>query len=132
MCKDIIELIKKYKLEEFIKFVIVGLIATGINYIVYLIFHKLVNINIAYTLGYIISFCFNLIASHLFTFKKKVNSKSSFRFLLAHLTNYLIQIALLNLFTLINVPDNLAPIPVYIIAIPINFLTVRFAIKFNK
>lgn len=132
MYKDIIELIKKYKLEEFIKFVIVGLIATGINYIVYLIFHKLVNINIAYTLGYIISFCFNLIASHLFTFKKKVNSKSSFRFLLAHLTNYLIQIALLNLFTLINVPDNLAPIPVYIIAIPINFLTVRFAIKFNK
>jgi|SRR5690554_3190230 len=117
---------------EFIKFVIVGLLATAINYFIYLIFLKLVNINVAYTFGYIISFVFNLIASHIFTFKEKVNSISSIRFALAHLINYLIQIALLNLFTLIKIPNNFAPIPVYIIAIPINFFTVRYAIKHNK
>lgn len=132
MFRYINKLIKKYHLEEFIKYVIVGVLATGINYLVYFLFHKIVNINIAYTLGYIISFCFNLILSHLFTFKKKVNPKSGIRFAIAHLINYLIQLILLNLFSLLPIPKKFIPLPVYIIAIPINFLTVRFAIKYKK
>lgn len=132
MYRYIIKLIKKYQLAEFIKFVIVGVLATGINYVVYLIFHKIVNINIAYTLGFIISFCFNLILSHVFTFKKKVNPKSGMRFAFAHLVNYLIQLILLNLFSLLPIPEKFIPIPVYIIAVPINFLTVRFAIKYKN
>lgn len=132
MFKFAINLIKKYKLEEFIKFVIVGLTATGISYLIYISLLNLIDKNIAYTIGYAISFCFNLIASNLFTFKTKVNVKNGIRFSLAHLTNFIIQIILLNFFTMIGIPKIYAPIPVYVIAVPVNFFVVRFALKSNK
>ncbi len=131
MIEYIKKIIKKYKLEEFIKFVIVGILATGISYLVYVIFIQFLDKNIAYTIGYVISFCFNLLASHLFTFKTKVNVNNSVRFGIAHLTNYTIQIGLLNLLTWLGIEKEYAPIPVYVIAVPVNFFIVRFALK-NK
>jgi len=132
MYKYTIQLIKKYKLEEFIKFVIVGIIATLISYLLYILLIKHLDKSIAFTIGYVISFCFNLIASNLFTFKTKVNVKSGLRFSLAHVANYLIQIILLNLFTYIGIPKLYAPIPVYAIAVPVNFFFVRFALKSTR
>ena len=49
--------------------------------------------------------------------------------LFAHLTNYLIHIGLLNLFLRLGFSRPLAPIPVFLIAIPVNFLLVRFVFK---
>ncbi|QVK17401.1 GtrA family protein [Mycoplasmatota bacterium] len=132
MYKFVVNLIKKYKLEEFIKFVIIGLMATGISYLIYISLIKLMDKSIAYSIGYAISFCFNLIASNLFTFKTKVNVENGIRFGLAHLTNIIIQLILLNLFTFIGIPELYAPIPVYVIAVPVNFFVVRFALKGNK
>ena len=132
MIQYIKEIIKKYNLEEFIRFVIVGILATLISYTIYYLFIKIIDKNIAYTIGYIISFCFNFLASNLFTFKTKANIKNGLRFLLAHLTNFLIQIILLNIFTCLGIPKEYAPIPVYIIAIPVNFVVVRYALKGKK
>lgn len=131
MYEFIINIIKKYKLEEFIKFVIVGFMATAISYVIYYFLQKKINENIAYTIGYGTSFCFNFIASNLFTFKTKPNAQKGFRFAFAHFMNYLIQLGLLNLFILVNIPKEYAPIPIYIIAIPLNFIFVRLALK-NK
>ncbi len=132
MYEQLSRLIKKYHLAEFIKFVIVGVIATLLNYGIYLALLNIFNKNLAYSIGYALSFCFNLIASHLFTFKKAVNPKSSLKFALAHLINYLIQIGLLNLFTFIGVPKAYAPLPVYVIAIPVNYFVVRFALNYKR
>ncbi len=129
MNKFIVNLIKQYKLEEFIKFVIVGVIATAISYVIYYFLQKYINENIAYTIGYGVSFCFNFIASNLFTFKTKPNPLKGVRFALAHLTSYLTQLGLLNLFIYAYIPKIYAPIPVYIIAIPLNFILVRLALK---
>ncbi|HEY8364427.1 MAG TPA: GtrA family protein [Haloplasmataceae bacterium] len=133
MFKSIEKIIEKYDLAEFIRFVIVGVIATAINYVVYRLFIQIIDKSIAYTIGYIVSFGFNLLATHLFTFNKKINALSTLGFALAHLFNYLVQVALLNIFTTyIGIPKAYAPLPVYVIAIPVNFLTVRFAIKRSK
>ena len=87
------------------------------------------NVNIAYTIGYALSFICNFYLTSYFTFKSKATVKRGLGFGIAHLVNYLLQMAFLNLFIWLGVKAEWAPIPVYMIVIPINFLLVRFVFK---
>lgn len=117
-------------LNQFIRFGAVGVIATLISYGIYLLFNNLgLTYNVSYTLGYIISFVFNYFASTRFTFKTNTSLKKGVKFGLSHVFNYLLQIVLLNFFISLGVLDSLAPLFVYCISIPINFLLVRIALK---
>lgn len=117
------------KLSEFIRFVIVGIIATIIHYGLYFILQQIIDVNIAYTIGYVCSFVANFYLTAYFTFRKKPSWNKAFGFGGAHLCNYLLHIGLLNLFLWLGVNKPLAPFPVFAIAIPINFLLVRFVFK---
>ena len=119
------------KTLEFIRFVIVGILATVIHYAIYLALeHGLhINYNFAYTIGYILSFIFNFFASTFFTFKTNANAQNGIRFAGAHLINYFVHMILLNVFIIIRIPNNIAPILVFPIAIIINFFMVRIALK---
>lgn len=119
------------KLNEFIRFVIVGVLATALHYGIYLAFEYGLglNYNLAYTLGYILSFIFNFFASTFFTFKSEANAQNGIKFAGAHLVNYFVHMLLLNLFIFIGIPGGIAPIFVFPIAIIINFFMVRFALK---
>ena len=119
----------KQTLQEIIRFGIVGILATVIHYGIYWILQQYINHNIAYTLGYGTSFICNFFLTAHFTFKKKATIKKGIGFGLSHLCNYLIQLGLLNLFIYIGINKGLAPIFVFAIAIPINFLLVRFVFK---
>lgn len=120
----------KSKILEFVRFVIVGGIATSIHYLIYYLL-QLANIkfNLAYTLGYAISFIFNFIASNYFTFKTDVSVKKGAKFTVAHIINYFIQIILLNIYIFTGIPKYIAPLFVFIVAIPVNFIMVRLALK---
>lgn len=118
-------------LGEILRFGIVGCVATVIHYLIYWLLNKWINVNIAYTIGYATSFVCNFFLTSYFTFKKKASLKRGLGFGGAHLCNYLLQMLLLNFFILLGVKKDLAPIPVYAIAIPINFLMVRFVFKHN-
>ena len=111
------------------RFVIVGVIATALHYGIYWILMRWVNVNIAYTIGYALSFIFNFFLTSYFTFKAKATMKRGLGFGSAHLVNYLLQMAFLNLFIRLGIKAEWAPIPVYMIVIPINFLLVRFVFK---
>ncbi|MDR1679070.1 MAG: GtrA family protein [Prevotellaceae bacterium] len=111
------------------RFAIVGLIATGIHYGVYLILLHLLNPTISYTIGYILSFCINFVLTNVFTFKTQANIKRGIGFVASHAINYGLHIALLNLFLYLSLPEQYAPIPVYAIAIPVNFLLIRFVFR---
>lgn len=111
------------------RFGVVGVVATALHYGIYWLLHDLMNVNVAYTLGYFISFVFNYVLSARFTFRKKKSVKNGIGFGGAHLFNYLLQICLLNFFIWLGVSKALAPVPVYCIAIPTNFLIVRFVFK---
>ena len=77
----------------------------------------------------LLSFVANFYLTAYFTFGQPPSWKKAFGFGGAHLTNYLIHIGLLNLFLRLGFSRPLAPIPVFLIAIPVNFLLVRFVFK---
>lgn len=114
----------------FMRFGIVGVIATALHYGVYLLLKEWAGMNLAYALGYFISFIANYILSACFTFKKKKSVRNGLGFCMAHLFNYLLQTGLLNFFVWLGISETLAPVPVYCIAVPVNFIIVRFV--FNK
>ena len=122
---------KNDKLFQFLKFGVVGVIATGIHYGAYLILECLfgMNYNCSYAIGYLISFVFNFYASNLITFKTSPNLSNGVKFLGAHCFNYLIHAFLLNILVSIKIPLNIAPIFVFPLAMIINFLIVRKVLK---
>lgn len=116
----------------FIRFVIVGIVATAIHYGLYFLLQFLIEVNIAYTTGYLISFIANFYLTAYFTFRTRPSWGKAFGFGGVHLCNYLLHIGLLNLFLYLGLSKTLAPIPVFAIAIPINFLMVKFVFKRKK
>lgn len=118
--------------SAFIRFVIVGIVATAIHYGLYFLLQFLIEVNIAYTTGYLISFIANFYLTAYFTFRTRPSWGKAFGFGGAHLCNYLLHIGLLNLFLYLGLSKTLAPIPVFAIAIPINFLMVKFVFKRKK
>ena len=111
---------------ELLRFGIIGVLATATHYGIYLLAMGLIGINIAYTIGYALSFIVNYYLSAIFTFKSKASIKSGLGFLLSHMINYGVHFGLLNLFIEMRLAPTLAPIPVFLIAIPLNFILVRF------
>lgn len=122
----------KDKILEFIRFGIVGALATLIHYGIYLMLLSLMNENIAYSIGYAISFIANFFASNYFTFKTKPDMKKGLGFGLSHIINYCLHIVFLNIFIFIGIKDAYAPIPVFAIVVPINFFIVRYFLKDKK
>lgn len=121
--------VAKNSLLEVIRFGLVGVFATLLHYGLYWLLSHWINYNIAYTIGYGLSFVCNFFLTSYFTFKSKATIKRGIGFSGAHLFNYLFQMLLLNIFIHIGVSQTMSPIPVYAIAIPVNFLMVRFVFK---
>lgn len=119
----------KFNIQEIIRFGIVGVIATIIHYGIYLVLNLILVSWIAYSIGYGISFLCNFYLSNRFTFKTKPTFKKGMGFGLSHFINYLLQVILLSIFIKLGTPDQYAPIPIFCIAVPINFLMVRFVLK---
>ena len=135
MNKQLLQLSKIIRQEWFLelfRFGLVGVIATGIQYLIYWIFTTWLNPSLAYTVGFIISFICNFFLTSLFTFRKKATIKKGLGFALTHVINFLVQLLLLNLFLALQMPEKLAPLPVYAIAIPFSFILVRFVFKSSK
>ena len=137
-----IDLAKRQKLGEVVRFAIVGGIATVLQYVIYLAAMPLLaNLipalgnsdhtlaTVANTLAYILSFIFNFIASTRYTFKVKANDKRGAGFTFSHILNYSMQTLFLNLFVGLGLAKQMAMIPTLCICIPVNFLLVRFFLK---
>ena len=120
------------KSREFVRFAIVGLIATGIHYGIYYLLNLFINVNVAYTIGYVVSWIANLYLTAHFTFKSTLSFKKGVGFAVSHLVNYLLHMLFLNLFLSIGMSETIAPLFVFAVVIPINFLLVRFVFKSNK
>lgn len=117
------------KLKEAFRFCIVGGVATALHYGLYWLLMQYINVNVAYAVGYILSFILNFYLTAIFTFKVAPSIKNALGMGGAHLVNFLLHMGLLNLFLFIGVAEKWAPIPVYAIAIPVNFILVRFVFK---
>jgi Predicted membrane protein len=114
---------------EILRFCIVGVVATVIHYVVYLLLKQWMLQVVAFAIGYIVSFIANFFMTARFTFRKEATARKGAGFLVAHIINFILQTSLLQLFLWLGVNENYAPIPVYCIAVPINFLLVRYVFR---
>lgn len=126
------KIIRSEKLIEFIRFLIVGVIATSVHYGIYYLLIKCVEYNLSYTIGYLLALILNFYLTAYFTFKEKPNLKNFIGMAGAHGINYILHMSLLNLFLFFGLSKQIAPFPVFAIAVPINFLLVRFVFKYKK
>lgn len=122
----------KEKLFEFIRFCFVGTIAAGIHYGIYYLLQVYINVNVAYTTGYLISLVCNFFLTTYLTFHSAPSIKKVIGFGGSHLVNYLIHMFLFNFFLYIGISRILAPILVLAVAVPINFLLLRWVFKHKK
>ena len=141
--KDIINRLdadKRQKLGEIVRFGIVGVAATVLQYVVYWLLIQFISddmpparsqfwSSVAMTVGYIVSFVFNFFASTHYTFRVKANARRGAGFAFSHLVNYLLQMVVLNFFLWLGVSKEIAPLPMFCICVPVNFLLVRFFLK---
>lgn len=114
------------KWRQPLRFCIVGGIAATLHYGIYLLLQLWMWPWLAYTIGYALSFIVNYILTNYFTFRTRPSKQNGLGFIFSHAVNYGLHIGLLELFLWMGVPNEWAPIPVLMIAIPINFLLLRF------
>ena len=107
------------KRREFVRFILVGILATATHYGIYFFLCVLMLPAIAYTIGYVISFILNFYLSNIFTFNTKPTVRKGIGFGISHFVNYLLHIGLLSL-------------PVFALVVPVNFLLVRLVLKSEK
>lgn len=131
---------RRAQLGEIVRFGIVGATATLLQYGIYWLLIQLTGNDlspsrqhfwstVAMSVGYAVSFVFNFFASTRFTFRVKANARKGAGFLFSHVVNYFLQMVTLNLFLWLGVSRTLAPIPMFCICVPVNFLLVRFFLK---
>ena len=118
---------KHPKWMELLRFGLVGTTAMGIHYAVYFLLLGRTRVNVAFALGYFISFLYNYVLTSFFTFGVRPTWKRFLRFGMSHVANYCIQAAVLNIALCCGVPKVWAPVPVYAVSIPASFLMVRLA-----
>lgn len=118
--------------REFVCFCLVGGIATGLHYGIYLLLRRLMEVNVAYTVGYVLSFLANFYLTAYFTFRSAPSWKKLAGMGGAHAVNYLLHIVLLNLFLWAGIHEEWAPLPVFAVAVPVNFILVRWAFNYKK
>lgn len=108
---------------QFLRFVIVGLLATGVHWGVYLLINTLLSISpenetalaVSYGLGYIISFIGNYLASLKWTFKTRGNAKKGLGFALSHAINLGLHVSFLKLFLHLRVGTLLVSLTTYLL-----------------
>ncbi len=122
-------MLKRKQLAEMLRFVLVGGFATLLHYVLYLLLKRWMEVNVAYTLGYVVSFVANFYLTAFFTFRTAPSWRKLVGMGGAHGVNYLLHLVLLNLFLFVGVPSALAPLPVFAIAVPVNFLLVKYVFK---
>lgn len=120
---------QRQRLGEVLRFALVGGLATLLQYGLYLLLLPYMSELYAMSVGYGVSFAFNYVASTYFTFRVKASAKRGLGFALSHGVNYLLQMLCLSFFVWIGISERLAPIPMFAVCVPINFLLVRTFLK---
>lgn len=111
---------------------LVGIFATALHYGIYLLLRCAIQIDVAYTIGYVLSFLANFYLTARFTFRTAPSWRRLVGMGGAHGVNYVLHMVLLNLFLWFGVPPALAPLPVFAVAVPVNFILVKVVFKNNR
>lgn len=121
--------------QEFIRFCIVGAVCTLLDTLLYYLLRTIVPYQIALVCGYVTSLAVNCMLTIRWTFQALPNKTNIAGVVTAHLFNlFVVRMGMMWVLTLqFNVDDSVAYIPILIVSIGTNFLTIRIIInKFSK
>lgn len=121
--------------NEYLKFIIVGVVNTGHYYMWYVVCYSLFSWN--YLVSHMTAIVLSMIGSYFlnvyFTYRKKPNWKSFFLFPLTQLTSIAIQTICMYIFVdWLHLSPYFAPIATAIISVPITFIVTRRIIHVSK
>ena len=117
------------KLVQFMRYSVNGGFSAGIHYGVYVLAMQFIQIDIAYSIGYIVSFFYNYFMTCYWTFRARPTWMRLLCFSGSHVVNYLIHVALFHLLTVWGVHRLVAPVLVLMVAVPTNFLILRYVYR---
>ncbi len=116
--------------SSFVRFIIIGLINTGLTYLIYILFNLFLNYKIAYTISYLAGIAISYFLNSKIVFRVNISLKKMILFPLVYIFQYLLNLFCLEfLVKYVKINENIAPIIVTIISIPIIFLLSRFVLK---
>ena len=125
-------LIRSLYESAFVRFAAVGAVATGVNYVTYVVLVRHFDSlppAVAYVCAFCVSIVCNFLLSSYFTFRVRPSAARAVKFLAAHLINLFNELALLEIWLWAGVEKLYAPLCVFVVAFPVNFLMVRFALR---
>ena len=119
------------KSAEFVRFCIVGVIATALDAGIFYLVRLFAPYLVALVLGYCLSLIVNYLLTIYWTFKKKPSTGNLFGVIAAHMFNlFVVRMSLMWIFVnIMEIPDRIAYIPTLLISMVTNFLVVRFAVN---
>lgn len=124
---------EREKLMQFVRFCIVGTVAAAIHYAVYYLLQLVTEgglwLTVDYTAGYLVSLVCNFFMTTYFTFRSRPSAGKVAGFGFSHVVNYTLHIVLFNLFMALGVHRLVAPVLVLMVAVPTNFLILRFVYR---
>lgn len=120
------------KLMEFARFCIIGASAAIVHYGIYFLLQQWIEVNIAYTAGYVLSFIGNFFLTSYFTFRSTPSWGKFVGFASSHALNYVLHIVLFNALLWLGVHRLIAPPLVMLIAMLVQFTILRFIYHFHR
>lgn len=114
-----------------LRYIFISLFTTAIHYLLYLLFDLILDPRIAYTISYAIELTINYLLSSSFTFSSARTKRNGLGFVLVRIISYLLEIILLSFFLWVGVPEEYAPLPVFVCAGLFNFLSL-YNVVFKK
>lgn len=121
--------------NEYIKFIVVGVLNTAHYYAWYVLFYSVVGL--PYLVSHIVATIISMIGSYFmnvyFTYREKPSWKSFLLFPLTQITNIAIQTICMYVFVdWLHLSPYFAPIATVIISVPITFVVTRRIIRVSK
>lgn len=118
-------------LYEFVRFCIVGVLCTILDYVIFCVVNKFAPYQVALVSGYLISLVVNYYLTILWTFKAKLSKRSFGGIVTVHLFNlFVIRMGLMLIFVeYVGIKEQLAYIPTLCISVPANFIIIKLLIN---
>lgn len=126
---------KNFFNREFLTFIIVGFINTFIGTILASIYSLLLQVNVAFVLGYLSSLVIAYVINSIFTFKEKLILSKGIKFAISYIPNFIIQnIIVLIFYNTLHFHKLIAFGIAAVIGIPVTFVILKLFVfkKKNK
>jgi putative flippase GtrA len=113
-----------------VKFLMTGIINSGLTYLIYLLLLFVLNYRVAYLLSFVSGIAIALVLNSKFVFKTALTLRKASGFVAAYGLQLLVGILVLQLLVEHNtVSTSIAPLCVMVITVPLSFLMSRYALR---